>query len=605
MGRVSHALGGGGGSKRGREDAGVPKDYPALAGHPEPVGRAIPRRVGRISLAPETVSPDRVYPAFGIYGFARGLFDKSPHSGAEISATTLFRVRAGQFGYSKLKAFEGAFGLVPASLDGRYVTNEFPSFDCLPDRLLPEYLWAYFRREETWRSAAQLSAGVGARRERLHPDEFVGLTIPLPSLDEQRRIVARVDAVATRLAEARRLREEIEVAAGVIFSVVLSAKLQGTTSVGQKPIGELVELVSGQVDPRKEPYNSLPLISGDSIVSGCCKLLATYRTAEADEAISGKYHFPAGTVLYSKLRPYLRKATYVPFEALCSADIYAFASIASDLDPRFFMYSLVSEQFTTYANRVSGRTRMPKLNQSQLFGFVLAYPALTEQRRIVAHLDALQSKLDAVRALQSETAGALARFPLGPGLMCLVGGQPGAGKTALANQLAFDAVRLNADLKALVTCCEMPPNVLLDRQVSRLSGVPYKAIRERNLEKKYHADVKAGQATIAQIRDRVTFHTGPFDLMSLIESADGCDADLLVIDYLQRLTVPGPQRDKRTTTNAVLESFREFAAGGRGLLILSSVGRQPSPTAVVATTVPTRSYGGGERCQDDRRLCCG
>ena len=31
----------------------------------------------------------------------------------------------------------------------------------------------------------------------------------------------------------------------------------------------------------------------------------------------------------------------------------------------------------------------------------------------------------------------------------------------------------------------------------------------------------------------------------------------------------------------------------------------PNPTAVVATTVPTRSYGGGERCQDDRRLCCG
>src|SRR4051812_13161641 len=93
-------------------------------------------------------------------------------------------------------------------------------------------------------------------------------------------------------------------------------------------------------------------------------------------------------------------------------------------------------------------------------------------------------------------AGLLARFPLGPGLVCLVGGPPGAGKTALANQLVIDAARLSSDLRVLVSCCEVPAAVLLDRTLSRLSGVPYKLIRDRALSPEHHPAVAAGFATL-------------------------------------------------------------------------------------------------------------
>jgi replicative DNA helicase len=173
-------------------------------------------------------------------------------------------------------------------------------------------------------------------------------------------------------------------------------------------------------------------------------------------------------------------------------------------------------------------------------------------------------------------AGPLARFPLGPGLVTLIGGPPATGKTAFANQLVFDAVRLNPELKTLVTCCEMPPAVLLDRQLSRLSGVPYTRVRERGMTDTDRPAVNAALATLDAIRERVAFHVGPFDLTAVAEAADGCDADLIVIDYLQRLDAPGQHRDKRNQTNAVLDMLRAFASAGRGLLVLSSVGRQPN-----------------------------
>jgi type I restriction enzyme S subunit len=70
-------------------------------------------------------------------------------------------------------------------------------------------------------------------------------------------------------------------------------------------------------------------------------------------------------------------------------------------------WSLIAEAFTEYANRLSGRTRMPNLNRKQLFAFGFAHPSLSKQRRIVAELDALQSEVDALKRLQAETAAEL------------------------------------------------------------------------------------------------------------------------------------------------------------------------------------------------------
>lgn len=124
-----------------------------------------------------------------------------------------------------------------------------------------------------------------------------------------------------------------------------------------------------------------------------------------------------------------------------------------------------------------------------------------------------------------------------------------------------------------------PPRVLLDRQLSRLSGVPYALVRDRRLAPEHRPAVGAALATLNEIRGRVAFHTGPFDLHAIVDGDDGFEADLILIDYLQRLTATDAGgrafRDKRGMTNAILDALRGFADAGRGLLVLSSVGRQP------------------------------
>jgi type I restriction enzyme S subunit len=99
--------------------------------------------VMRLSIDLHDVATDRVYQNLGIYSFAKGLFRKPPIDGALTSAHALQRVRQGQFIYSRLFAFEGAYGMVTSEFDGLYTSSEYPTFECDPKSIRAEFLVAY------------------------------------------------------------------------------------------------------------------------------------------------------------------------------------------------------------------------------------------------------------------------------------------------------------------------------------------------------------------------------------------------------------------------------------------------------------------------------
>jgi type I restriction enzyme S subunit len=149
------------------------------------------------------VDPIQSYPNVGVFSFGRGLFEKAPIDGATTSATKLNRIRADQFVYSRLFAFEGAYTAVPSRFDGYFVSGEFPTFDVDSAELLAPFLAAYLKSEQTWSELAGASKGLGVRRQRIHVDSLLKYEVWLPSLPRQVLIVGKLD----RLEDAGRLRE--------------------------------------------------------------------------------------------------------------------------------------------------------------------------------------------------------------------------------------------------------------------------------------------------------------------------------------------------------------------------------------------------------------
>lgn len=174
----------------------------------------------------------------------------------------------------------------------------------------------------------------------------------------------------------------------------------------------------------------------------------------------------------------------------------------------------------------------------------------------------------------AEPGNALGNIEIGPGLVTMFGGSPGAGRTALVMQLVVDALRLTPSLKALVANVEMPASALLDRQMSRLSGIDLHAIRHRKLGPEYAERVAVGMSTLAEFVPRLAFARPPYSLDDIARSADAFGADVLVLDYVQRIAPPGEHAHRKAAIDAVMEYVRGFADAGVAVVVVAAVGRQ-------------------------------
>ncbi len=120
-------------------------------------------------------------------------------------------------------------------------------------------------------------------------------------------------------------------------------------------------------------------------------------TASSQGAISGKYKFRPGDVLYSKIRPYLRKAVLADFEGLCSADVYPLRP-RQNIHPSFLLALILSDPFSVFAESVSMRSGFPKINRCELAEFCAVLPPYIEQARIAEVLDTLDKAIQGTKA---------------------------------------------------------------------------------------------------------------------------------------------------------------------------------------------------------------
>ena len=160
---------------------------------------------------PEPVDRDKTYRILGMRWYARGLFIREDKPGYLIQAKELFRVEKDDFVYNRLFAWKGSFGIVDDSTAGGYVSGEFPCFHVVTKKADPKFIHLYLSQEPIWDEIGRISSGqTNISRLRLKVPDFLRMKIPLPPLEEQRRIVERIEALAGRVSEAQRLRREAE-----------------------------------------------------------------------------------------------------------------------------------------------------------------------------------------------------------------------------------------------------------------------------------------------------------------------------------------------------------------------------------------------------------
>jgi len=117
-----------------------------------------------------------------------GVFLRDQQIGSKIGTKKQYVINEGQFLLSKIDARNGAFGVVTEEVDNAIITGNFWTFDVDTSVIDPTFLSLITANDQFIQFCANASNGTTGRHY-LQEDDFLNVQIPLPSLEEQEKIL--------------------------------------------------------------------------------------------------------------------------------------------------------------------------------------------------------------------------------------------------------------------------------------------------------------------------------------------------------------------------------------------------------------------------------
>jgi type I restriction enzyme, S subunit len=326
-----------------------------------------------------------------------------------------FQIEQDDLIYNDMWARMGSVAIVPPGLGGAVASSHFPTFLLDESKVISSYLSWYFRTPTFWDDCENASRG-STGRNQIKLRTFAAIHIPLPPLDEQRRIVARIESVAAKVEEARELRNQLfeetnAISASAAHDLFSARRMKGApvtpleniaeiragVTLGRALIGNTVRLPYLRVANVQDGRLDLRVLKEIEIYPEECE---KWQLARGDLLLTegGDWDkLGRGTVWQDEVRPCIHQN-----------HIFRVRLNQTRFDP-WYVSALVSsprgKEFFQAASKQT--TNLASINQRQLKSFPVFDLPLKKQREIVSELANIQTKIVAVKALQAETAAEL------------------------------------------------------------------------------------------------------------------------------------------------------------------------------------------------------
>lgn len=253
-----------------------------------------------------------------------------------------------------------------------------------PDTFVPKFFGYMMVSIEDQLKAAGVGTSGQTELSRTSIENEFRVSFPT-NLAEQQRIVGILDQAFEGIAKAKANAERNLANAKELFESERENLFLEDAEAEERCFDEICDITSTLVDPREAAYQPMLHIGAGNIESES-GALSNVQSAAEEKLISGKFIFDESMVLYSKIRPYLKKVVAPEFRGLCSADIYPLTPNKNLIKRDYLYHMLLTKRFTDYAILGSERAGMPKVNRNHLFAYKVAVPAMSRQAEVVGRL---------------------------------------------------------------------------------------------------------------------------------------------------------------------------------------------------------------------------
>ena len=358
-----------------------------------------------------TISDLETYKRCRVQLHAKGIVLRDTVLGAEIRTKKQQVCRAGEFLVAEIDAKVGGYGIVPDALDRAIVSSHYFLFH-VDDSVLDRNFLSYFVRTPAFDD--QVSAQGSTNYAAIRPQQVLEYEIPLPPLHEQRRIVAYIEELASRIEEARGLRAKAVGEAEMLWEAS-SDRIFAALSLND--INTRLEAVTERVTKGESPkwqgfdyVSDGPLfLRSQNVLWGYVDITSATRVPQAFHDKLSRSALRPGDVLINLVGASIGRSAVVP-DKIGDANINQAVAVISptpQLNSRFLMSFLISPLAQRVLHMGKVETARPNITLTGLRKLTIPIPSLPEQHRIVAYLDALQAKVDALEQLQANTQAEL------------------------------------------------------------------------------------------------------------------------------------------------------------------------------------------------------
>jgi len=361
----------------------------------------------------ENPLPGKIYRQLGVKLWGEGAYERESIDGCQTKYKTLSMVQEMDIVVNKIWARNGAVAVVPKDLSGCFVSGEFPIFSPVLEKLEPRWFHWLTKTKDFWRQCDEKSQGTSGKN-RIRPEKFLEIEIPLPPVVEQRRIIARIEELAARIDEARELRRRAVEEADALMNKC-SEYLFDNKDCNTRSIESVCEVKGGiqksserapAANPRR--YITVAHVQRNRID------ISDPRYFEVSEEELEKWRLLPGDVLVIEGNG---SADQIGRTALFCGEIDDCVHQNHVIRIRPNQTRILPDYLNGFLNSPLGQKEMRERSRttSGLFNLSVGriksidvpLPALNDQRLIVERIHDLQSKLDLLKRHQAETAAAL------------------------------------------------------------------------------------------------------------------------------------------------------------------------------------------------------
>ncbi len=349
-----------------------------------------------------------IYRQVGVKLWGVGAYERESIEGSQTKYKTLSRVEADDIIVNKIWARNGSVAVIPKNLTGCYVSGEFPTFIPIREKLNPRWFHWLTKTKDFWKQCDDKSQGTSGKN-RIRPELFLEIEIPLPPLPEQCRIVARIEELTAKIEEACRLRQQLIEETEVLFESAVETTFNNISSYEIKKLSTLTTKIGSGSTPKggraSYPSSGIPLIRSMNVRMRKFHWDGIAFIDKATHDIMSSTQVKPNDVLLNITGASIGRVAYAP-PNLVEANVNQHVAIIrpiENLNPRYLMYWLSQPSIQEFINnKQKGATRQG-FTKAQIEAFEVPVPCLSDQYHIVAYLDNLQTKVNALKHLQAET----------------------------------------------------------------------------------------------------------------------------------------------------------------------------------------------------------